>query len=190
MSILKTMEQRRTYYSITKEIPVSEEQVLETIRRVTELTPDAFDMRSSRAIVALGEKNRVLWETIIDAFDNTIAPYKTECFRNSYGTILYFYDNAIVKELQEKHPIFSAHFPGWAMQASAMLQINMWNALEELGLGVSLHHYNPIINDKMRELFQLPEDYLLIAQMPFGGIKGEPRVKEPDDISKRVLIYR
>lgn len=58
-----------------------------------------------------------------------------------------------------------------------------------MGIGASLQHYNPVIDDKVRELLDLPESYKLIAQMPFGGIVEEPETKESEDISKRVKIY-
>ena len=190
MGIVQSLEQRRTYYKLTKELPVEEKQVLDMIKKVTELTPDAFDMRSSRVIVALGEKNQILWDTITALFDNAIAPYKLECFRGSYGTILYFYDNRIVKGLQEQHPIYSASFPDWAMQASAMLQLGIWCGLRDMDVAASLHHYNPVIDEKVKELFDLPEDYKLIAQMPFGGIGGDPRIKEKEDIQNRVKIFK
>jgi predicted oxidoreductase (fatty acid repression mutant protein) len=76
------------------------------------------------------------------------------------------------------------------MQSSAMLQISIWSGLRELGIGASLQHYNPVIDQKVRELFDLPESYLLIAQMPFGGIVKEPDLKEKEDITKRVQIEK
>lgn len=76
------------------------------------------------------------------------------------------------------------------MQSSAMLQISIWSGLRELGIGASLQHYNPVIDQKVRELFDLPESYLLIAQMPFGGIVNEPDLKEKEDITKRVQIEK
>ena len=38
-------------------------------------------------------------------------------------------------------------------------------------------------------MFDLPESWKLIAQMPFGGIVAEPDAKEKEDISKRVLVF-
>ena len=62
MSIIKSLNKRRTYYAINKQLPVKEEQVIELIKKTTELVPDAFDMKSSRVVVALGEKQNQLWE--------------------------------------------------------------------------------------------------------------------------------
>ncbi len=47
MSIIQTLEKRRSIYNINKELPVPEDTVINTIQKVTELVPDAFNMKSS-----------------------------------------------------------------------------------------------------------------------------------------------
>ena len=49
-------------------------------------------------------------------------------------------------------------------------------------------HYNPVIDEAVRRLADVPEHYVLVAQMPFGGILLEPGPKEKEDISKRVKV--
>ncbi len=190
MSIIQALEKRRSYYNITKELPVENSHLIQQIEKITELVPDAFNMKSSRIVVALGEKQDLLWDAIYDVFAGKVSREKINTFKAGAGTILYFYDEEVVKELQEKFPLYAANFPAWAMQASAMLQISIWSELRELGIGASLQHYNPVIDQKVRELFDLPEGYLLIAQMPFGGIGEEAAAKEKEDISKRVRIEK
>lgn len=51
-----------------------------------------------------------------------------------------------------------------------MLQLSVWSALRELNIGASLQHYNPVIDAKVKGIFNIPENYKLVAQMPFGGI--------------------
>lgn len=188
MSIIETLEKRRTRYSLTPKLPVPFEQVRDLIKQVTELTPDAFDSRSGRLVVLTGEENRRFWDMVIGTFDPPVADYKQACFRGCFGTILFFYDNDIVAALEEKHELFRPYFQGWAMQASAMLQINIWNALAEIGVGASLHHYNPVIDDTVKSMFGLPASWKLIGQMPFGGLDADPRVKDPDDVDTRVTF--
>ena len=60
-----------------------------------------------------------------------------------------------------------------------MLQISMWAGLRELGVGANIQHYNPVIDEAGKKLFDLPERYQqFVAQMPFGGIAKEPGPKE------------
>jgi predicted oxidoreductase (fatty acid repression mutant protein) len=58
------------------------------------------------------------------------------------------------------------------------------------GLGASLQHYNPLIDKEVRENWQVPENWLLVAQMPFGAPCGNPAEKSFDDIEKRVKVYK
>lgn len=190
MSILKSLEKRRTYYNINKELPVSIDEVVSTIEKATELVPDAFNMKSARVVVALEDKQDLLWDEIYDVFEGKVPREKIDSFKAGAGTILYFYDENTVKALQEKFVPYAGNFPVWANQANGMLQIAVWSALRELGIGASLQHYNPVIDEKVKELFNVPKEYKLIAQMPFGGIVSEPDAKEKEDISKRVVVVK
>ena len=75
---------------------------------------------------------------------------KIDGFRTAAGTILYFYDDAVVKGLQEQFPLYAPNFPVWANQSNGMLQLAVWTGLRELGVGANLQHYNPVIDDAVR----------------------------------------
>lgn len=190
MNITESLKQRRSYYNINKELPVKEDKIIEVIEEITELVPDAFNMKSSRIVVALREKQELLWDTIYDVFQGKVSKEKIGSFKSGAGTVLYFYDRNTVKEMQKQFPLYADNFPLWASQASGMLQISIWSGLRELGVGASLQHYNPVIDAKVRELFELPENYVLVAQMPFGGIVSEPEKKDKEEISKRVQTWK
>lgn len=190
MSIINALESRRTVYSIGKNLPVSEQKVIDTITKATELVPDAFNMRSQRVVLALGEKHDKLWDTIYDVFDGKVPREKIDSFKAGAGTILYFYDNAVVTGMQAAVPAYASNFPVWANQSNGMLQICIWSALRELGIGASLQHYNPVIDEAIKKLFDLPDSYVLIAQMPFGEIVTPPSEKDKEDISARVKIVK
>lgn len=190
MNILKQLEERRSYYNISKNLPVGEDKVIELVEKATEFTPDAFNMKSARVVLALGEEQNKLWDSVYDAFDGKVPREKIDSFKAGAGTVLYFYDDLVVKSLQEAFPAYANNFPVWANQANGMLQSNVWVGLRELGIGASIQHYNPVIDDVVRKLFDLPENFVLVAQMPFGGIVEEPQAREKEDISKRVLIKK
>lgn len=65
-----------------------------------------------------------------------------------------------------------------------------WAMLEERGLGASLQHYNPLIDEEVRRTWELPEDWMLIAEMPFGIPTGEPGDKDFGDVDKRMKVFR
>lgn len=190
MKTLETLQARRTYYNINKELPVAPEKVVELVEQATELVPDAFNMKSSRVVVALGAQHDALWDTIYDVFEGQVSREKIDSFKAGYGTVLYFIDQPTVERLQGQFPIYADRFPHWAAQSAGMLQISIWEGLRELGVGASLQHYNPVINEAVQKLFDLPSTWVLDAQMPFGGIEAEPDAKEKEDIRERVVIKK
>ncbi len=188
MSIREALSKRRSVYSLNKNLPVSKEEVIKLVEEVVELVPDAFNSRSQRVVIALGNKQDELWDKVFDAFGGQVAREKLDSFKAGAGTVLYFTDEAVTKGLQESYPLYADNFPVWASQANGMLQLSVWAAFRELGIGASLQHYNPVIDRAVKEMFGLPESYKLVAQMPFGGIAAEPEAKEKEDISKRVTV--
>lgn len=190
MGIIDSLSQRRTYYSINKELPVSEDEVVAVVKKATELTPDAFNMHSQRVVVVFGDKQDKLWDAAFDAFGGAVAKEKTDSFKAGAGTILYFIDETTVASLQKKFPIYADNFPTWAQQSNGMLQISIWAALRELKVAASLQHYNPIIDKAVHALCDVPDNYTLVGEMPFGGIGADPDPKEPEDVSLRVKVVR
>lgn len=190
MSINESLKARRSIYQLEKNIPVSDDKIIKLVTDAAELVPDAFNMKSQRVVLALGDKQDALWDTIYDAFGGKVAREKIDGFKAAHGTVLYFYDNSVVKGMQEQFAAYAANFPIWVQQANGMLQISIWTGLRELGVGANIQHYNPIIDDAVKKLFNIPGDWVLVAQMPFGGIVAEPGEKEKEDISKRVVVEK
>lgn len=188
MKIVESLEKRRSYYSIGKDIADKKQDVIEMVKKVTELVPDAFNMKSSRVVVAFGEKHDLLWDEIYNVFGGKVDRAKIDSFKAGYGTILYFVDEETVKGLQGQFELYADRFPLWANQSAGMLQISIWSALREMNIGASLQHYNPVIDEKVRELFDIPQGWVLNAQMPFGNIVEEREPKEKETIENRVKI--
>lgn len=190
MSIQASLEKRRSIRNLNKHLPVSQEKIIKTVETMTELVPDSFNMKSARVVVVFNDKHDLLWDTIYDVYGGKVPREKIDSFKAAAGTILYFYDETVVKTHQEKFPTYAANFPVWANQANGMLQLSIWSALRELEVGANLQHYNPIIDAKVKELFDVPDSYVLVAQMPFGGIGALPDAKPKEDISQRVKIVQ
>ncbi len=188
MSIRESLQERRSVYALKKELPISMDEIGRLVTETTELVPDAFNMHSQRVVLAAGAKQDELWDRIYNAFEGKVSREKIDGFKAAAGTVLYFYDEAVVRNLQEQFPLYADNFPVWANQSNGMLQISVWAGLRELGVGANVQHYNPVIDDTVREMFDLPKSYKLLAQMPFGGIVENPGPKQKEKISERVLI--
>lgn len=168
------------------------DNLLEEITLLIEalVVPDAFNMKSARIVLAFGEKHDRLWDEIYNVFEGKVPREKIDSFKAGAGTVLFLYDEATVKKMQEQFSTYADNFPVWANQANGMLQLAVWSMLRELNVGASLQHYNPVIDARVKEIFDIPENFKLVAQMPFGGIVSEPDKKEKEDIDKRVTVLR
>ncbi|MEK3734465.1 MULTISPECIES: nitroreductase family protein [Paenibacillus] len=192
------IKERRSYYAITKESVISDERIQEIVNEAVKYTPSSFNSQSARVVVLLGEQHDKLWnitEGILkevvgdgDAFKSTAE--KMASFRAGYGTVLFFEDNDVVADLQKNFALYADNFPVWSNQSNGMLQLVVWTALEAEGLGASLQHYNPLIDDKVKAEWSIPDSWKLIAQMPFGKPAAEPGDKEFAPIEDRVKVYK
>ncbi len=192
------IKQRRTHYAIGNE-PVTSDDIIETIvNEAVKHTPSSFNSQSGRAVVLLGEQHEKLWDIAKDELRKIVPPENFKAteekingaFRSGYGTILFFEDMDVVAGLQEQFPLYSDNFPIWSNQSSGMLQFVIWSALQIEGWGASLQHYNPVIDSAVAETWNIPENWKLIAQMPFGKPLVKPDEKEFKPLEDRVKIYK
>lgn len=194
----EALEHRRSYYSIGSDSPVLDEEVVHIVRTAVKNVPSAFNSQSTRIVLLLGDEHKKLWDIVKSTLKQRIpsdAFAKTEakidgCFAAGHGTVLYFEDTAVVKNLQEAFPSYAENFPTWSQHTSAMHQFAIWTMLEDAGLGASLQHYNPLIDEEVRRTWSLPGSWMLIAEMPFGTPTAEPGEKEFQELSERIKIFR
>ncbi|PYE50092.1 nitroreductase family protein [Paenibacillus barcinonensis] len=192
------LKNRRSYYGISKESTISDAKIQEIVEEAVKYTPTAFNSQTSRAVVLLGEQHDKLWnhtEEILrevvgneEAFQSTAE--KMASFRNGYGSVLFFEDNNVIAQLQQNFAAYADNFPIWANQSNGMLQLVIWTALEQEGLGASLQHYNPLIDEKVKQEWNIPENWRLVAQMPFGKPTATPGEKQFQPIQERVKVHK
>ena len=87
------------------------------------------------------------------------------------GTILFFEDTDIVKNLQDSFPLYADNFPVWSEQATGLTQANVWTALAQENIGANLQHYNPVIDEAVAQNGQFA-NWNLRAQMVIGSIEA------------------
>lgn len=189
------IKERRTIYEINKDINISEQKIREIVEEVVKYTPSAFNSQTARAVILFKESHENLWDITKDVLKGVVpsdqfasTEAKIESFKNGYGTVLFFEDMSIVESLQKQFPLYKDNFPIWSQQASGMNQYVLWVALELEGLGVSLQHYNPLIDDKVKEKWKIPGSWKLIAQMPFGNPVTKAGEKSFMPIEDRVKV--
>ncbi|MBG9789050.1 nitroreductase family protein [Brevibacillus laterosporus] len=191
------VEGRRSIYGISKEVSISDEKIKEVIEFALKHTPSSFNSQTARIVLLLGEQHDKLWNLTETALrkvvgDNNFAPTeeKMKSFRNGYGTVLFFEDQQVVEQLQKDFALYKDNFPIWSQQSSGMHQFVIWTALEMEGLGATLQHYNPLIDEDVKKEWNVPGHWKLIAQMPFGQPTMAPKEKEYKPLDERFKTFK
>ncbi|MEH6883615.1 nitroreductase family protein [Priestia megaterium] len=190
------LKERRSYYGINKEVQVSDERIREIVEFAVKHTPSAFNSQTARLVILTGKSHDQLWDITTETLRKVVGDrdfagtqQKMDAFKGGYGTVLFFEDESGVKGLQDQFPSYADNFPIWSNQSSGMHQLVVWAALESEGLGASLQHYNPLIDEEVKKEWNIPSNWKLIAQMPFGNPIAQPGEKEFQPVEDRVKFY-
>lgn len=190
------IEKRRSHYVLEKSSPISKSEIEEIVTHAVKHVPTSFNSQSGRVLVLFGEEHDKVWEItreelrkIVAADDFGSTNDKIDMFKNSYGTILFFEDMAVIEGLQKQFELYKDNFPIWSLQSNGMLQYTIWLGLDAAGLGATLQHYNPLIDDQVKAEWKLPKEWKLLAQMPFGKPAATPDAKEFSAIENRVKVF-
>lgn len=193
----EALQQRRSYYALRPESPVSDTQIEETLRFALLHVPSAYNSQSTRLVLLLHNEHAAFWQIVLhtleaitpaDRFPRTRTKIEN-AFASGYGTVLFYEEEEVVQRLQRENPTYADNFPVWAQHTSAMHQLAIWTMLEELGFGASLQHYNPLIDKEVQKHWQLPASWRLIAQMPFGTPAEGPGEKSFEPIESRLRVF-
>lgn len=194
---LRAVENRRTRYALTNRSPVSDDKIEEIIRFAVKWAPSAFNSQGARLMVLFGDKHHAFWRLTKEALQKIVPPgnfaateEKLASFDAARGTILYFEDWDTVEGLQQKFPAYKDNFPLWAYQSNGMVEFSIWTVLAEVGLGASLQHYNPLVDEAVQREFGVPSSWKLMAQMPFGEPYAPADKKDFLPIEERVKILK
>lgn len=195
MNFYEALKNRRSQYDLSNEVNKSKEEVERILTACMTYTPSAFHSQSARVVLLLGKEHLMLWNIVettlrsivpVDKFEPT--KQKIDSFAKAYGTILYYEDMSVVETLQKEYPLYADNFPIWSLQSAGMLQFSIWTALSQEGLGANLQHYNPLIDEEVRQTFSIPEDWNLMAEMPFGTPLTSPEPLTYLPIEERLFV--
>ncbi|KIW21364.1 hypothetical protein PV08_01944 [Exophiala spinifera] len=187
-NFISATETRLSCYTLTNKSPISDSRIHEIVNATIKSAPSAFNVQSARAVILLKQDHEKIWDigdaclkkAMPEAAYQSLAP-KIQGFKNAYGTILFFEDQAALDTLKSKNPGIQHVIPEWAQHSSGMHQFIVWTALELEGLGCNLQHYNfmPAFSEQVRETWKLPETWELHCQLVFGQPKdGLTRSRE------------
>lgn len=91
---LEVIKQRRTYYDLTKESPISDARIQEIIKETVLHVPSSFNAQSTRVVLLLKDEHDKFWEIVREALRAVVpadkfepTSQKLDGFKNSYGTV-------------------------------------------------------------------------------------------------------
>ncbi|MNN04950.1 Nitroreductase family protein [compost metagenome] len=194
---LNVLKKRRSVYGISKESVISDDKIEEIVKEAVLHTPSAFNSQSARVVVLFNEQHDKLWDITKEILRGQVpaenfgsTEQKMDSFKSGHGTVLFFEDQSVIEGLQKQFALYADNFPIWSQQSSGMLQLVVWTALSEAGLGATLQHYNPLIDEKVTAEWSIPASWKLIAQMPFGKPVATPGEKEFAPIDSRLKVFK
>lgn len=193
----EAIKKRRTYYTINSESVIDDERIKEIVNEAVKHSPSSFNSQSARVVVLTGDHHVLLWDIVKNELKKIVVPENFQAtekkinvqFQSGHGTILYFEDSDVIQELQAKYPLYKDAFPVFSHHSSGMLQFIIWTALSNEGLGASLQHYNPVIDEAVKAQWKLSASWILLAQMPFGKPTAEPSPKTFAPLESRVKFF-
>ena len=194
---LDLITKRRTIYAIGKNTAQTPEYLTDLIQNAIKQSPSSFNSQSSRAVILFNDASEKFWTLVADklkayAKDEESAAKTTAkmaSFAAGVGTVLFFEDQDVVSGLQEQFSSYADNFPIWAEHSTAIAQFAVWTALHTEGLGASLQHYNPIVDQEVHSEWSIPSNWKLRAQLVFGSVEGEAKDKSYMDDAARFKVF-
>ncbi len=193
---LQAVRARRTQYVLGDTLPLPQDEVTALIQEAVRLSPSSFNSQSSRAVILYGAQSKKFWELTKEALRKIVpaeafgpTDKKLDGFAAGAGTVLFYEDQDVVKGLQEQFPLYADNFPVWSEHASAIAQFAVWTALANAGIGASLQHYNPVVDEAAAREWDIPASWKLRAQMPFGSNEAPFGEKTFIDDAERFRVF-
>ena len=193
---INTFTKRRTQYSLGKQLPVSQEAASALIQEAIRQAPSAFNSQSSRAVILFGAQSVKFWDLVKEALRPMVpaesfgtTEQKLASCAAGAGTVLFYEDQDVVKGLQQQFAAYADNFPIWSEHSTGIAQFAVWTALTEAGIGASLQHYNPVVDDAAQKEWNIPASWKLRAQMPFGSHEAPFGDKAFMDDAQRFRVF-
>lgn len=196
---------RRSYYNITNQSTISDEQLEQLVADAIKHTPSSFNSQTSRAVLVTGEKNKQLWSALWEAHKANLKPEEVPIYQDKfdnaysagYGTIVFYEDQDAIDTFVANFPMVQWTIKDWSQTTNGMAQYIAWTALATHGLGANLQHFGqfgPANAEAINKFLAVPSGWKVpLALMPFGvpsggpGNPAHPKTFQPL-IGERVLV--
>lgn len=195
-TFLDLATKRLSQYHLGKNAEHSVEEIAQYLAEVANQAPSAMNIQASRLVVLQGDDHKKFWDLIKDTQKNVLSEEMFEWFMGVYngavsglGTVLFFEDRSAYEDFANPNPAAREKVK---LRNSAIMQYGTWLALTDLGYGASMQHNNLGFEEghdrSVKELFDLPAEWELTAQMPFGSIETPAESKEKISLETQLRL--
>jgi predicted oxidoreductase (fatty acid repression mutant protein) len=95
-SFLEAVKDRRTYYQLNKESPISDKQITEIAEQAILHVPSSFNSQSTRLVVLLNKDHETFWDYVAEVLKPMVpedqfpqTKQKLDGFKGAYGTVCF-----------------------------------------------------------------------------------------------------
>jgi len=93
-AFLEAVKDRRTYYQLNKESPISDKQITEIAEQAILHVPSSFNSQSTRLVVLLNKDHETFWDYVAEVLKPQMpeeqfpkTQEKLNGFKGAYGTV-------------------------------------------------------------------------------------------------------
>ena len=196
--LLDLAKKRRSIYALGRNVEQSQDNIANLIKEDIKWAPTPFNNQTTRAVILFNENHEKLWDIVAKRLKSEVpteAAYqktleKINGFKAAFGTVLFYTDEKIVHRFENDFALYADNFADWSEQAQGNAQFAVWTSLAENGIGANLQHYNPLIDDQVKEAFNIPDSWKLRAQLDFGSIEAPAGDKDFIEDSERFRVLK
>lgn len=196
LSLLERLQRRQPVSMLGKKVHYSQSYLAEVIQLAIASCPLVYNTQTTCAVILFGQSHQEFWQLVqqvqrqeMPAHIFSSAVSKIQQCELAFGTVLFYQDQAVIKNLQKNVPLMAQYFPTWSEQANGMAQFATWMALADSGLGATLQHYQPSIEQCVAQHFQLNKEWKLTAQLVFGSIDAVSEQSESSANASQCKIF-
>lgn len=112
---LDAVKARRSVYALKSESTIPNSKIEEIVQAAVLHAPSTYNVQSARAVVVFKEQHVKVWEIVKGYMEGALAEHpmkdyifnRIDGFKGSYGTVLWFEDQAALDALGEKNPMIT-----------------------------------------------------------------------------------
>jgi hypothetical protein len=93
-AFIAAIKNRRNYYALNKDVPISDARIQEIVKEAILNVPSSFNSQSTRLVVLLGKEHDDFWDIVMEVLEGLTPKDRVETtrqkiagFKGAYGSV-------------------------------------------------------------------------------------------------------